>query len=290
MIVIGTFFAVIIAKHIYGGLGQNPFNPAMVGYVVLLISFPVQMTSWLPPESANHPVSFSDSLHVIFTGLSDGGLTLEQLRAGADGMSQGDPARQFQTGLLTRDMSEILTQPVLQGSVAGIGWQWVNIGYLIGGCILLNHASDFMADPAAMLGTLAVLSVIGYLIDSSHFTSPVIQLFSGATMLGAFFIATDPVTASHHAMRGRLDIRDALIGLLLWIIPCLRRLSGCGGICRPAGNITRAADRYLYTTACLRAQTGNKWCHITPLRPDPPCLPPVPPDWAVCHIPRQTGN
>ncbi|MCG6396099.1 RnfABCDGE type electron transport complex subunit D, partial [Vibrio alginolyticus] len=66
MIVIGTFFAVIIAKHIYGGLGQNPFNPAMVGYVVLLISFPVQMTSWLPPESLQiTPVSLSDSLHVI---------------------------------------------------------------------------------------------------------------------------------------------------------------------------------------------------------------------------------
>lgn len=47
---LGTVFAVIIAKQLYGGLGQNPFNPAMIGYVVLLISFPVQMTSWLPPH------------------------------------------------------------------------------------------------------------------------------------------------------------------------------------------------------------------------------------------------
>ncbi|STE86009.1 electron transport complex protein [Escherichia coli] len=50
MVVLGTVFAVIIAKQLYGGLGQNPFNPAMIGYVVLLISFPVQMTSWLPPQ------------------------------------------------------------------------------------------------------------------------------------------------------------------------------------------------------------------------------------------------
>lgn len=50
MVVLGTVFAVIIAKQLYGGLGQNPFNPAMIGYVVLLISFPVQMTSWLPPH------------------------------------------------------------------------------------------------------------------------------------------------------------------------------------------------------------------------------------------------
>ncbi|WP_025153141.1 electron transport complex subunit RsxD [Morganella morganii] len=217
MIVIGTFFAVIIAKHIYGGLGQNPFNPAMVGYVVLLISFPVQMTSWLPPESLQiTPVSLSDSLHVIFTGLSDGGQTLEQLRAGADGMSQATPLDSFKTGLLTRDMSDILTQPVLQGSVAGIGWQWVNIGYLIGGCILLNRKVIAWQIPVSILGTLAALSAIGYLIDPSHFTTPVIQLFSGATMLGAFFIATDPVTAST-TPRGRL-IYGMLIGLLLWII------------------------------------------------------------------------
>jgi len=51
LVVLGTIFAIVIAKQLYGGLGQNPFNPAMVGYVVLLISFPVQMTSWLPPDS-----------------------------------------------------------------------------------------------------------------------------------------------------------------------------------------------------------------------------------------------
>ncbi|OBU02677.1 electron transport complex subunit RsxD [Morganella psychrotolerans] len=217
LIVTGTFFAVIIAKHLYGGLGQNPFNPAMVGYVVLLISFPVQMTSWLPPESLQiMPISVSDSLHVIFSGLSDQGLTLEQLRAGADGMSQATPLDSFKTGLLTRDMNEILSQPVLQGSVAGIGWQWINIGYLIGGCILLNRRVIAWQVPGAMLGTLAVLATIGYLMDPAHFSSPVIQLFSGATMLGAFFIATDPVTAST-TPRGRL-IYGALIGLLLWVI------------------------------------------------------------------------
>lgn len=64
---LGTVFAVIIAKQLYGGLGQNPFNPAMIGYVVLLISFPVQMTSWLPPHeiAVNIPSGFIDAIRVI---------------------------------------------------------------------------------------------------------------------------------------------------------------------------------------------------------------------------------
>ncbi len=66
---LGTAFAVVIAKQLYGGLGHNPFNPAMIGYVVLLISFPVQMTSWLPSyEIAAHIPAFSDALQMIFTG------------------------------------------------------------------------------------------------------------------------------------------------------------------------------------------------------------------------------
>ncbi len=73
MVVLGTVFAVIIAKQLYGGLGHNPFNPAMIGYVVLLISFPVQMTSWLPPhEIAATVPGFMDALHVIFTGHTRG--------------------------------------------------------------------------------------------------------------------------------------------------------------------------------------------------------------------------
>ncbi|UNA35772.1 RnfABCDGE type electron transport complex subunit D [Klebsiella variicola subsp. variicola] len=67
---LGTAFAVVIAKQLYGGLGHNPFNPAMIGYVVLLISFPVQMTSWLPSyEIAAQVPAFSDVLQMIFTGI-----------------------------------------------------------------------------------------------------------------------------------------------------------------------------------------------------------------------------
>ena len=71
IILIGTFCAVILGKHVYGGLGQNLFNPAMVGYVVLLISFPLQMTSWLPPlQLLNEPPTITDAYSLIFSGVT----------------------------------------------------------------------------------------------------------------------------------------------------------------------------------------------------------------------------
>lgn len=89
MVVLGTAFAVVIAKQLYGGLGHNPFNPAMIGYVVLLISFPVQMTSWLPSyEIAAHIPAFSDALQMIFTGHTAAGGDMASLRLGIDGVSQ----------------------------------------------------------------------------------------------------------------------------------------------------------------------------------------------------------
>lgn len=96
MVVLGTVFAVIIAKQLYGGLGQNPFNPAMIGYVVLLISFPVQMTSWLPPhEIAVNIPGFIDAIQVIFSGHTASGGDMNTLRLGIDGISQATPLDTF---------------------------------------------------------------------------------------------------------------------------------------------------------------------------------------------------
>ncbi|HBO23014.1 MAG TPA: electron transport complex subunit RsxD [Providencia sp.] len=217
LIVLGTVFAIIIAKQCYGGLGQNPFNPAMVGYVVLLISFPVQMTNWLPPQELQTlSISAMDSLSVIMSGHTPTGVTLEQLRMGVDGMSQATPLDSFKTGLLTHSISEVLQQPILQGSLAGIGWQWVNIAYLIGGLIMLNRRIISWQIPVAFIGTLAFFSIISWLIDDGRYSQPLVQLLSGATMLGAFFIATDPVTAST-TPKGRI-IFGIMIGFLVWVI------------------------------------------------------------------------
>ncbi|MTD26046.1 electron transport complex subunit RsxD [Erwinia sorbitola] len=218
LIVIGTIFAVVIAKQLYGGLGQNPFNPAMVGYVVLLISFPVQMTSWLPPDSLQGITpTLGDTLSMIFHYHTLDGHTMQQLQVGIDGVSQATPLDTFKTGLRAGHSAEqLLAQPIYSGVLAGLGWQWVNVGYLLGGIFLLYTRSIRWHIPAGMLISLAFCATLGWLISPQTLVSPTIHLLSGATMLGAFFIATDPVTAST-TDKGRL-LYGALIGLLVWLI------------------------------------------------------------------------
>lgn len=218
MVVIGTVFAIVIAKQLYGGLGQNPFNPAMIGYVVLLISFPVQMTSWLPPAPLQSlPVGFYDALNAIFTGHTPSGHSVQQLMQSVDGISQATPLDTFKTALRAGHQPEqILQQPLFAGALAGIGWQWVNIGFLAGGLLLLQQGAIRWHIPLSFLLTLTLCAALAWMLSPERYASPMLHLFSGATMLGAFFIATDPVTAST-TNRGRL-IFGALIGLLVWLI------------------------------------------------------------------------
>lgn len=218
MVIMGTAFAIVIAKQLYGGLGQNPFNPAMIGYVVLLISFPVQMTSWLPPAPLQTlPIDFYDTLQIILSGHTSSGDTVQQLMHTVDGVSQATPLDSFKTGLRSgQQPQDILQQPLFAAGMAGLGWQWVNIGFLIGGLFLLVRGAIRWHIPVSFLLSLMLCASIGWLLSPEKCAPPVMHLLSGATMLGAFFIATDPVTAST-TNRGRL-IFGALIGLLVWLI------------------------------------------------------------------------
>lgn len=217
IMVIGLIFAIVIAKHLYGGLGQNLFNPAMVAYVVLLISFPVQMTSWSAPTSLipDH-VNFADTLSLIFTGYDYDGLSLQQVRSGVDGVTMATPLDAFKTGILTgATPSEVMSQPIFDG-LGGIGWQWVNLAYLLGGIVMIKKRIIQWYIPAGFLASLTLFSLVFTLLTPGETASPVLHLLSGATMLGAFFIATDPVSAST-TVKGRL-IFGALIGALVFII------------------------------------------------------------------------
>ncbi|MET3700274.1 electron transport complex subunit RsxD [Citrobacter sp. UYEF32] len=218
MVVLGTVFAVIIAKQLYGGLGHNPFNPAMIGYVVLLISFPVQMTSWLPPfEIAKTVPGLMDAVQIIFTGHAATGHTMDSLRMGIDGISQATPLDTFKTSLHAgHPVDEILKSAIYSGVLAGAGWQWVNLGYLLGGIFLLWQKTIRWHISVAFLVSLTVCSTLGWIFSPQSLASPQLHLLSGATMLGAFFILTDPVTAST-TNKGRL-IFGALAGLLVWLI------------------------------------------------------------------------
>ena len=207
---VGTLFAIIFAKHLYGGLGYNPFNPAMVAYVLLLISFPVEMTSWLPITSlAESQVTFSSALQIIFT---------EQLpqHLSYDAISAATPLDMMKTQIgLLQTPSEIMENPVFS-RFSGEGWQWVNFWFAIGGIFLIYRKIISWHIPVAVIVSLATIAFITWLISPETTASPLFHLFSGATMIGAFFIATDPVSGAT-TIKGRL-IFGAGIGLLTYVI------------------------------------------------------------------------
>jgi electron transport complex protein RnfD len=204
--VIGSLFAIVIAKQLYGGLGYNPFNPAMIGYVVLLISFPLELTLWSAPGQS---LPLADTLALVFSGTTPAGLPL-------DAITSATPMDTIKTRLgLSETLSEIRTGPLF-GSFAGAGWEWINLAFLLGGLWLLKLRVIQWHIPAGMLGGLAVSALLFYAINPDFYSSPLFHLFSGAAMLGAFFIATDPISAST-TPRGRLYY-GAGIGLLTYVI------------------------------------------------------------------------
>ena len=217
IIVIGTAFAIIMVKQLYGGLGNNLFNPAMAAYVLLLVSFPLQMTQWLPPLSLQSvTLSPLDAVCSIITQFSCSGFSLAQLQANVDGVTMATPLDTLRTGLsrgLTLD--ENLQNPVFF-AFAGAGWLWLNLAYLAGGLVLIQQKAIGWRIPVAVLASLFVLSAIASLAAPDSMAGPLFHLFSGGTMLAAFFIATDPVSAST-TNRGRL-VYGALIGLLVFLI------------------------------------------------------------------------
>ena len=209
--VIGVLAAIVLAKHLYGGLGYNPFNPAMIGYVVLLISFPREMSSWLVPHGLGQPAALDllDSARAIFGGVLPAGIA-------PDALTGATPLDVLRTRLgLGQSVSEVRNSPVF-GLVAGHGWEWVALGFLGGGLWLVyTRAADWRI-PVGMIGGLVLIATVFYLADPQHYAPPWFHLWSGAAIFGAFFIATDPVTAST-TPRGRL-LYGAGIGVLVYVI------------------------------------------------------------------------
>lgn len=210
VVVVGTASAIILAKHLYGGMGYNPFNPAMVGYVILLISFPVEMTQWAAPRTV---LGDDQSLVGLLNGLQQIWLGLP-----VDGYTGATPLDLFKQNNAQLVDDFYAAQPLFATARwAGAGWEWVNIGFLLGGVYLLARKIFTWHTPVSMLVTLFILSALLYDGGSSESAgSPLLHLLSGATMLGAFFIATDPVSSAV-STKGRL-FYGAGIGALVFII------------------------------------------------------------------------
>ena len=210
LVVVGTVFAIAVAKHLYGGLGNNLFNPAMVGYAVLIISFPVQMTHWVAPQGlVMAELGFVEQLKYIFLGVLPQGLAL-------DALTMATPLDTLKTHLhLDESVQQILNMPIY-GQIAGNGSEMVAWGFLFGGIYLLATRIISWHIPVAYLVTLFVIAGIFHLLDPSRYVAPLFHWFSGAAMLGAFFILTDPVS-SPTTNNGRL-IFAAGAALLTYLI------------------------------------------------------------------------
>ncbi|MCP1365168.1 RnfABCDGE type electron transport complex subunit D, partial [Halomonas sp. BBD48] len=206
LILVGMVAAIVVAKHLFGGLGQNPFNPAMVGYALLLIAFPVDMTQWAAPHGLFGPdaIAPGDALR-HFLGLTDP----------ADAMTGATPLDAFKHKGETLLASEFwASDPLPPGTLEA--WRNVALAWLAGGVVLLAKRIITWHIPVSLLGTLALVATAMYAIDPSHFATPLFHLLGGAAIFGAFFIATDPVSAAT-SRRGKLWY-GAGIGLLIMVI------------------------------------------------------------------------
>jgi electron transport complex protein RnfD len=178
----------------------------MAGYVVLLISFPLELTLWSAPGTQP---GFIDTLGYVFSGRLPAEQTLDTL-------TMATPMDDIKMRLgLSETLSEIRGSPVF-GSFAGAGWEWINLWFLVGGLWLLQMKVIQWQIPVGMLAGLAFIAFVFYAVNPDIYSTPLFQLFSGAAMLGAFFIATDPVSACT-TPRGRLYYGLG-IGLLTYII------------------------------------------------------------------------
>jgi electron transport complex protein RnfD len=209
---LGGGVAILLAKQLYGGLGRNPFNPAMVGYVVLLVSFPVEMTQWAPPRMGDldyRALTFLEQLDYAFLGHLPTAIDI-------DALTRATPLDIVKEGVRSGRSFLEIRGGALFGDFGGRGWEWVANLIAVGGLYLLYTGTIRWHIPFAVLAGLLVPATLFSLIDASRYAAPGFHLFSGASMLGAFFIATDPVSAAT-TVRGRL-VYGSGIGLLTYVL------------------------------------------------------------------------
>ena len=226
-LLVGVAAAVLLGKHLYGGLGGNPFNPAMVGYAVLIVSFPVTMTAW-PASAAG--AAFAPPAAFVAAGEGWDAMTaatpLDRLRTverlrdrGAPGSDADDDGGD--TGGDFSDESALDARTDLVAIDPGrvvldSPWPWVNGGFLVGGLWLLARGVVGWRIPVSMLATLALLHAVHGAVAAVPQPPVHAELLAGAAVLGAFFIATDPVSAAS-GPRARL-VYGAGIGALTFVL------------------------------------------------------------------------
>jgi electron transport complex protein RnfD len=196
IIVIGSFISIAVAKMTFGGLGNNPFNPALVGRVFMLVSFPVQMTSWPVPKGFGtgylDAVTGATPLAVIKEGLKNG----EHL---SSLMAQIPKPAQMFLGNMGGSMGEVAA-----------------IALLIGFFYLLIRKVITWHIPVSIIGAMAIFTTILWLINPEKNADPLFHILAGGVLLGAIFMATDYVTSPMNPKS--MILYGCCIGILTVII------------------------------------------------------------------------
>ena len=200
IILIGSFVAIIVAKQVFGGLGHNPFNPALTARVFLLIAFPGPLTTWPLPRGLENATSY---MGVATTKVADAVTTATPLGAIKQNAVQAMP---------TINVNDLIFGLQTPGSIGEIS----AIALLLGGIWLLYKKIISWHIPVAIFGAVALVSLITWGVDPQKYADPFFHFFAGGLFIGAIFMATDYVTAPIFS-RGKL-IYGAGIGLLTIII------------------------------------------------------------------------
>jgi electron transport complex protein RnfD len=193
--------AMLFGKHLYGGVGKNPFNPAMLGFALVLVTFPQQMTHW--PTS--HGMDLMGGLQQVFS--------IGQL---PDAWVQATALDSLRINK-SLTMDELFATNPAFGHFGGRGVEWVNLAFLAGGAFLLQQRVFSWHAPVGMLASLFVISLLCWNgSGSDSHGSPLFHLLSGASMLGAFFIVTEPVSGAKSP--GARLLFGVGVGLLTYLI------------------------------------------------------------------------
>lgn len=202
LVISASVLAILFGKHLFGGLGQNPFNPAMLAYAFLLVAWPLPLTSgWVLPGQG---LALAPAVELSF-GYSPSRL---------DGLTGATPLGHYAANIGSLLASDVRQHP-LYADFGAVGWTPVNVAFLLGGLLLLQRQVISWHIPVSLLLALSLMSLT-FGADADLAVPLSLQLFSGSTMLAAFFIATDPVSAA--TSRQAKLFYGAGIGLLIYSI------------------------------------------------------------------------
>lgn len=179
MAFLGGFVAIALGKVIWGGLGHNLFNPALLGRAFLLATFPIAMTTWVPPFAEGG-----------FTQIYPGNLALPFMQTQVDAMSSATPL-----GLMKFEQQATPLADLMFGNISGSLGETSGLLLLLGGVFLWLRRDLDWRIPVSILLTVMVFSACLGLFDSERFPAPLFSVFSGGLLIGAIYMATDPVTS-----------------------------------------------------------------------------------------------